>query len=193
MGKAIKLLKSGRVKPPKPQVPRTRSGGFKLPDGPWKLGYGHIDRVGLFAWPAPGAKMAAELAQIMQAFAELPMEQLRQVTRKNGKAAHKFIELHELTDDARRRWDDLADGFGEDAQPELFEFTYCLRDRDPRRIWAAFVRGRTLHPIWWDPRHEVCGYDSRLAGSHVGGPCPDECLHPSRVLDARDRSRIPRT
>lgn len=120
--------------------------------------------------------MAAELSQTMQSLNELPMQDLRQVTRERGGAAHKFVELGEVTDVARRRLDDL--GFGEDVQPELFEFTYCLRAGDPRRIWAAFVGGTTLYPIWWDPDHEVCGSDPRFAGRRIGGPCQPECVHP---------------
>lgn len=163
-----------------PPTPKVRAGRLSPVPGPWYLNYLLVDRAGPYAWPQVDDPEAGQLSLFLQLLNEEPLENVLNQTRLNGEAANKEIRVDDLSSDAQKRFDVAMSRLGrDDFDPSIFEFTYCFRIGDPRRIWTVYdPMSRVLYPMWWDPRHEVCGWDERYAARMKPGPCPDLCSHP---------------
>jgi hypothetical protein len=94
--------------------------------------------------------------------------------------ANKEVDVADLAEEAQQRFDFVTAQLNPDMNLWIYEFTYCYRVGDPRRVWAAYDSDfRRAYPIWWDPDHKVCGYSAQFAARYTGGgQCAPNCPHP---------------
>jgi len=174
-------------------APRTTKKLVDPNQGPWFLNFLLLDTGGPFAWPKPGEPDAVTLLQILQTLNGEMLEQVRARTRESGGAANKFVDLEDLCEEAVERLQPIfarlqqllevhAD---EEVEPFVLELTVCYRRYDPRRIWCLYEpERRCVYPIWWDPKHEVCGNNPAYEGRSPGGQCAPDCPHPPEATSS---------
>lgn len=98
-----------------------------------------------------------------------------------GKPILKARDAANLEEFAAKDLAVLRDQLGPEALPDdvIYQFTYCARRSEPRRLWGLLYE-QVFYVLWWDPEHRVCGYNDRA--ERAGGLCPKECTHEDKVV-----------
>jgi hypothetical protein len=106
---------------------------------------------------------------------------IQRARRDNGDDAFKQCDSEQITPEAMKRIDELFEldsDFSEIDPTWLYEFTYCFREGDPRRLWCIHSED-AFYVLWWDENHEVSG--DAVKWDVDGKPCSPSCWHPNPI------------
>ena len=107
---------------------------------------------------------------------------IQRLRRENQDFAIKQCEVDQVSEKAINR---LAYLHSNNEQFEKlnvvwrYEFTYCFKEGDPRRLWCAHSE-ETFYLLWWDKDHEVSD-DQSVAWGVNKKACSETCFHPNKV------------
>ena len=149
-------------------------------DSDWAISYRYLDKDGPFAWPTGEEELF--LLIWLKNLTEIPWHQISSLVREDKEPFLKKCSGDGLSHIADLRIQELLgseEKYDENDFTWVYEFSYCLRYGDPRRLWCL-KSNSTLFPLWWDPTHAVSGSDYSI-WINPKLPCKDECLHPNRI------------
>lgn len=111
--------------------------------------FDRIDRDGKFAFDINRSDFNhRQILGIIIEYSNMTWADIRGSTHDDGKSKHHYISADDFSHDATKRFNALKLSEEEDA-------LFSLAITNKIRIFGI-RNGSKFHPIWYDPRHEVC-------------------------------------